>query len=652
MENFDDLKYVPGIFDRFKQQDRLERWTDFPDLMRSLGYEMDCCKSFNAYREQSKLRLKKADSERQEKRNILYLLEHAERQIVGNYLFSQWRYYTHWADSYNEYDVDFLKRIIVILETAYEQESAGQDFKEEPIHSGFEAPAYGIVIPKEYTFETDKDGISYLIPPEGSEVPKELKPYCRMKSSAIEEEKLQTEDTTEKTADEMPEASDKFAWKKGDLNVVKLVYKGKVIYDHTDDEADEEYDDYDEDDEYNDSVDDHLEEILDELQSKMNTDLSSSKECDRKYEVDSMIPVQSFVANISFPKSLDELTEDFMETKERYDTETVLQENPGGWTAPKWAKEDDIVFFMHAAYAHQKINALRTELQKNDYLYSESEIKRIDRWLDRGKRIHKMYGGKIFAVARVVKSPEVFQETVLSHAHWRSNIYADITDRWILDHPVDISEFRDFIQISRQGSITPVYGSAYEKLKELILAKNSGAPEYFLRSFAAPIPLAKIDSSNWLSVTYDYRRRFVLEEQFRTFYVNYFLQNLGDRKTIYRECRCKKEGIPDSFVDNIILFNGRYLPVEVKLNIKNEIDLPGQARKYCNDDIRYADHGTEKPIDNMKSYQNCVLIIDTENVYLYDDRTGKIDQIKNLDEIREVEDIRALKTKLTEMIKS
>lgn len=91
MENFDDLKYVPGIFDRFKQQDRLERWTDFPDLMRSLGYEMDCCRSFNAYREQSKLRLKKADSERQEKRNILYLLEHAERQIVGNYLFSQWR---------------------------------------------------------------------------------------------------------------------------------------------------------------------------------------------------------------------------------------------------------------------------------------------------------------------------------------------------------------------------------------------------------------------------------------------------------------------------------------------------------------------------------------------------------------------------------
>ena len=40
-------------------------------------------------------------------------------QVVGNCLFSYWRYYTHWAYCYDEYDIDFLRRIITILEEKY-----------------------------------------------------------------------------------------------------------------------------------------------------------------------------------------------------------------------------------------------------------------------------------------------------------------------------------------------------------------------------------------------------------------------------------------------------------------------------------------------------------------------------------------------------
>ena len=47
-------------------------------------------------------------SKRDKRRNILYLLEHADRQIVGNFLFSEWRYYTHWALP-GEYDPYMLK---------------------------------------------------------------------------------------------------------------------------------------------------------------------------------------------------------------------------------------------------------------------------------------------------------------------------------------------------------------------------------------------------------------------------------------------------------------------------------------------------------------------------------------------------------------
>lgn len=114
--------YVSGIFDKYKIEKNLDLWQGFPELMWAMGYEMDCENSFIEYRGKSNLKLKEAHSEREEKRNILYLLEHAERQIVGNYLFSCWRYYTHWAYDYSKYDVDFLRRIIDILEQKYKVE--------------------------------------------------------------------------------------------------------------------------------------------------------------------------------------------------------------------------------------------------------------------------------------------------------------------------------------------------------------------------------------------------------------------------------------------------------------------------------------------------------------------------------------------------
>ena len=99
--------------------DNLDDWDDFPDAMWGLGYEMDSGESFVNYKDTSGLKVKEAKTERENKRNELYFLEHADRQIVGNFLFSYWRYLTHWAYSYDEYDVDFLKRIIKILEDKY-----------------------------------------------------------------------------------------------------------------------------------------------------------------------------------------------------------------------------------------------------------------------------------------------------------------------------------------------------------------------------------------------------------------------------------------------------------------------------------------------------------------------------------------------------
>ena len=119
MKDIQPIKYHPGIFDKYKAIEDLYYWDGFPELMWGLGFEMDCGHSFEEYRANSTLALKEPHSDREEKRNILYLLEHADLQIVGNALFSNWRYYTHWALQYSKYDVDFLLRIIAILEAKY-----------------------------------------------------------------------------------------------------------------------------------------------------------------------------------------------------------------------------------------------------------------------------------------------------------------------------------------------------------------------------------------------------------------------------------------------------------------------------------------------------------------------------------------------------
>lgn len=110
------IHYVPGLFNEFMTEDNYELWRRFPDIMWGMGYEMDCCKSFEEYLKHMKKKIHSLDESREGRRYILYLLERADRQIVGNYLFSVWRYYTHWAMSGDPYITDFLRRMIVILE--------------------------------------------------------------------------------------------------------------------------------------------------------------------------------------------------------------------------------------------------------------------------------------------------------------------------------------------------------------------------------------------------------------------------------------------------------------------------------------------------------------------------------------------------------
>ena len=106
-----------SVFSKFKLEPNLEKWDGFPELMWDLGFEMDCEKSFAEAKESCGLNLKEAHTRRENYRNELYILENSDTEIVGNYLLSVWRYWTHWACSpYDEYELDFIRRIISILE--------------------------------------------------------------------------------------------------------------------------------------------------------------------------------------------------------------------------------------------------------------------------------------------------------------------------------------------------------------------------------------------------------------------------------------------------------------------------------------------------------------------------------------------------------
>lgn len=359
--------------------------------------------------------------------------------------------------------------------------------------------------------------------------------------------------------------------------------------------------------------------------------------------------VQSFINNISFPKTLGEL-EWFIYEHERFNVEDVLWDSETTWTAPPWAKVGDIVFFMHTKTAITHITRLITELNNNKNLYSEERFNTMIQWLERGRQLHKIYGGKIFAVAQVSGAPTHYLDEERDEIfHWGSRIYADMDNITVLDTPIDISEFNSFIFISRQSGITSVFGKEFDMLRKLISTKNP-IPDFLKNCDATPVPLTKFNEENWITMSNEYRRSFLLESQFRTYYVDHLLRFLGDRKTIYKECRCRKAGIPDSFIDNVIFLNNKYLPVEVKLCVPAQANIIGQVSKYCCDDEIIIDNKTQRTIHPDKIHSNYCLVVDTDTIYLYSHKDCKISVLYSLDDLKNFDDIIKLKKLLCDKI--
>ena len=369
-----------------------------------------------------------------------------------------------------------------------------------------------------------------------------------------------------------------------------------------------------------------------EEQSRANIDYSERDFAFRAYEADLRAErhrerdegpkyVQSFITNVVAPNTLDELYEITVTNEYIPSMDVVLymyRGDPVGWTVPRWAKIGDIVFFMHSKTSNSHLTAIRSELNRRASEFGEEEWHRLKFWVNHELDVHRMYGGRVFAIGRVAGKP--YKETDgFVHKHWASTIYADIDDIQILKEPVHISEFNDFIYVSRQNAITPVFGKEYEQLMSLIASRNR-VPGRFLGLKCDPMPLSRITDRNWFSIMQKHHRSFFLEQQFRTYCVDRFLRVFGDRRTFYAEGRCRKAGCADTFVDNLVMRGSRWLPVEVKLDITLVTDLESQLQQYMNVDKVVVKRGQESRMLAPESIWNDrVMVVDTEGLYLYHD---------------------------------
>ncbi len=356
-----------------------------------------------------------------------------------------------------------------------------------------------------------------------------------------------------------------------------------------------------------------------------------------------MNEVQAFIANISFPKTLDEFLF-FLEDNFHFNVDDILKEKYLEWTAPRWSKINDVVFFMHSKTAISTITKLRTEYLNNKNHYKPKQQALIEKGIEHAIDNYRKYGGKIYAIGRIVQ-PTIYDDFYRDEVklHWRGRIYAPISDLIVLENPIDISEFNSFIFISRQSSITGVFGKEFEQLKKLILSKNK-TKKYFSDSISTALPIKDINQNNWMNISMKFRREFFLESQFRSYYTDYLLAEITDKK-VYRECACKTKNKPDYFVDNVIVIKNHPLLVEIKLNINNEKDLVGQMKKYCDcEDVVIRDCKIKNFIRSK------AIIIDTCGIYMYYNTTKNIKKIYDLNQLNSTNEINNLRAILIDLL--
>ena len=298
--------------------------------------------------------------------------------------------------------------------------------------------------------------------------------------------------------------------------------------------------------------------------------------------------MQSCIGHVGFPDSLAGIKA-VLDGDDDTDMEKLLWppegRTGGGWTAPRWLTAGDIIFFYHSKKAEQRITRLLKASADPDNIEwqavpdPEAAIERLGDQLEIARR----YAGTIFGCALVTGSASYWRNDDTERdqdRHWRSNIYAPISREHIFARPLPDAAFRSALTLSPGGAITPLHGPAFEGLKMLLAEKNQ-LPDYLVNAQPGGVSFRDVDATNWIEICCAPTARFIDESQLRAYLLDYLLQDLKDpRTTVYEECRCGLGMSRLGFADYFVQIHGRWLPVEAKLNVRAERNLPGQVSKY------------------------------------------------------------------------
>lgn len=179
----------------------------------------------------------------------------------------------------------------------------------------------------------------------------------------------------------------------------------------------------------------------------------------------------AYIANFQSPSDLQEL-EWFYERGASTNLGAILEVLPGNplgeWTAPRWAKTGDLVFFMCAATSPNRMGHVCKQAR-------DADDERLIIFAEKERTLYKQYAGKIVAMGRVAAEPYT-EEGSGPRALKRAPIRNFIR----FYNPIIRDEYIDFIKVSRTGSITKLDEQQMTTLLQLAKVKNNNLimPEF------------------------------------------------------------------------------------------------------------------------------------------------------------------------------
>lgn len=304
--------------------------------------------------------------------------------------------------------------------------------------------------------------------------------------------------------------------------------------------------------------------------------------------------VQSAIMSMSFPETLEGLFAAYQPQSEEEmeeladgwltDIDLLHKIGPGEleeWTVPRWATPGDVLFLYHTKTAKKRIAKLLKEANRD--LDADSNVVGL---LEHARDNAAAYSGTIFACTELSAQP-YYKVEKFEDQHFSGRVWGYIGNIHVFDNPLPSEEFADLVRIG-QHMITTLDGTAFEGIRNRLRARNAlPLPPFLENARFGGRSLREVNEDTWLSVVRDGEIGFFIEAQLRMSFLDHLLKEVKDfRSPLLRECECfrdeqkKMTGIADYFLK----VHGSWVPLEGKLNVSVEKNLPEQLRQYISVD--------------------------------------------------------------------